>query len=99
MYYYDLQEIPWYTVPYLESAQDYEPFLDTDLSTGLSEGGRLWTMIVCENADPHRFAREARQQLMQKVEEDEVRAWLLQNHQRLEERVYNGVYLSLYDTS
>lgn len=99
LYYYDLREIPWYTVPYLESAQDYETFLETDLSTSLSEGGRLWTMIVCENADPHRFAREARQRLMQKVEEDEVRAWLLQNHRRLEERVYNGVYLSLYDTS
>lgn len=98
LYYYDLREVPWYTVPYLESAQEYETFLDTNLSTRLSEGGRVWTMIVCENADPHRFVRGARQRLMEEAEGDEVRAWLLQNYQPLEERVYNGVYLSLYDT-
>lgn len=97
LYYYDLQEIPWFTVPYLESARDYETFLDTQLSNNLSEAGRLWTMIVCENADPHRFARGARQRLMQKVDEDEVRAWLLDNHRLAEERIYAGVYLSLYE--
>jgi hypothetical protein len=98
LYYYDLQEIPWFTVPYLESARDYETFLDAQLSSNLSEGGRLWTMIVCENADPHRFARGAHQLLMQKVEEDELRAWLLDNHRLVEERVYAGIYLSLYET-
>ena len=98
LYYYDLREVPWYTVPYLESTQDYETFLDADLSARLSEGGRVWTMVVCENADPHRFVRGARQRLMEKAAEDEVRAWLLQNLQPLEERVYNGVYLSLYGT-
>ncbi|TKJ31132.1 MAG: hypothetical protein CEE40_02425 [Chloroflexi bacterium B3_Chlor] len=98
LYYYDLREVPWYTVPYLESAQEYETFLDTHLSTRLSEAGRVWTMIVCENTDPHRFVRGARQRLMAMAEKDAVRAWLLQNYQPLEERVYNGVYLSLYDT-
>jgi hypothetical protein len=98
LYYYDLQEIPWYTVPYLESAQEYKTFLETDLSASLSKGARLWTMIVCENADPHRFVQGTQQQLMEKVEEDKVRAWLLQNYQLLEVRVYNGIHLSLYDT-
>ncbi|NIN65090.1 MAG: hypothetical protein GTO63_10385 [Anaerolineae bacterium] len=98
LYYYDLQELPWYTVPYLESAQDYETFLDTDLSSRLGQSGRVWTMIVCENAGAHRFVPGARQRLMGKVEEDRVRAWLLQNHQLLEARVYNGIHLSLYDT-
>jgi mannosyltransferase len=98
LYYYDLQEIPWFTVPYLESALDYETFLDAQLSTSPSEGGRLWTMIVCENGDPHRFAQGGQQRLMAKVEEDEVRAWLLRNRHNVEDRVYNGVHLSLYDT-
>jgi len=98
LYYYDLQEIPWLTVPYLESAQAYDTFLDAELSSSASEGGRLWTMIVCENADLHRFAQGAQQRLMRKVEEDEVRAWLLQNRHNVEERVYSGVHLSLYDT-
>jgi mannosyltransferase len=98
LYYYDLQEIPWFTVPYLESAQAYDTFLDAELSSSASEGGRLWTMIVCENADPHRFAQGAQQRLMRKVEEDEVRAWLLQNRHSVEEGVYSGVHLSLYDT-
>jgi hypothetical protein len=55
-------------------------------------------MIVCENADLHRFAQGAQQRLMKKVEEDEVRAWLLQNRHSVEEGVYSGVHLSLYDT-
>ncbi len=97
LYYYDLQEIPWYTVPYLDSARDYEIFLGTDLSSTLSESGRVWTMIVCENAGAHRFVSGARQRLMEKVEKDEVRAWLLQNYQRLEESAFNGIYLSLYE--
>lgn len=98
LYYYRVQEMPWYTAPYLESAQEYETVLETDLSARLSEGGRLWTMIVCENSDPHRFVQGTKQRLMEKVEEDKVRAWLLQNYQLLEVRVYNGIHLSLYDT-
>ena len=98
LYYYNLQEIPWFTVPYLESALDYDAFLDAELSTSPSEGGRLWTMIICENADPHRFAQGAQQRLMRKVAEDEVRAWLLRNRHNVKNRVYNGVHLSLFDT-
>jgi len=98
LHYYGLREIPWYTVPYLDSAQEYEAFLNAELSTSLSEGGRLWTMIVCENGDAHRFVQEAPQRLMEKVERDEVRSWLLQNYQLLDVRMYNGIHLSLYDT-
>ncbi len=99
LYYYNLREIPWYTVPYLESKQEYETFLDSERPTDLSEGGRIWTMIVCENADPHRFVEGAQQELREKVEKDEIRAWLLQNYQLLEERVYYGIYLALYGNS
>jgi len=96
LYYYDSQEIPWHTVPYLESDHEYQAFLNNEVPARLSEGGRLWTMVVCENADIHRFVQGARQRLMEKVEKDEVRAWLLQNYQLLEEREYNGIYLGLY---
>ncbi len=99
LYYYDLQEIPWYTVPYLASAQEYDDFLNAELSTSLSEGARLWTMIVCENGDTHRFVQGTQQRLMEKVEDDQVRTWLLQNYQLVEERIYTSVHLSLYDTS
>jgi len=95
--YYDLQEIPWFTVPYLESGDEYETYLDAHLTDSMRAGGRLWTMIVCENADPHRFAQETHQQLVRKVEEDELRVWLLQNFRLLDERFYSGVYLSLYE--
>ncbi len=96
LYYYDLQEIPWYSVPYLGSRRDYETLLNSEVPSRLSVGGRLWTMIVCENADTHRFVQSAQDRLMQKVEKDEVRVWLLQNYQLLEERVYNGIYLASY---
>jgi mannosyltransferase len=97
LYYYDLHEIPWFTVPYLESAGEYQVFLDTELSSILTPDGRIWTMIVSENADPHRFAHESRERLLRKVADDELRAWLLQNCQHVEDRVYSGVYLSLYE--
>jgi mannosyltransferase len=96
LYYYGPQEISWHTVPYLDSRQEYETFLDSEIPARLSEGGRLWTMIVCENANPHRFVQGAEQRLMEKVERDEVRSWLLQNYQLLKESVYNGMYLALY---
>jgi hypothetical protein len=99
LYYYDLQNIPWLTVPYLESEQEYEAFLDSNLSDWSGEDGRLWTMIVCENADPHRFAHGTYQRLTRKVEDDELRAWLLRHYQLREDRVYSGVYLSLYEPS
>jgi hypothetical protein len=53
-------------------------------------------MIVCENADTHRLIQGARQRLVEKVAKDEVRAWLLQNWQLVEERAYNGIYLAVY---
>ncbi len=99
LYYYDLREIPWHTVPYLESKEEYETFLDSEIPPRLSEGGRLWTMIVCENADTHRFVQGARRRLMEKVENDETRAWLLENYQLVEDRVYIGVYLASYGGS
>lgn len=96
--YYDLQEIPWFTVPYLESVDEYETYLDTHLADNMSVGGRLWTMIVCENADAHRFVQDSPQNLMDKVHNDELRAWLLSHYQLLDERVYRGIYLASYGT-
>jgi mannosyltransferase len=96
LYYYDSLEIPWHAVPYLESKQEYETFLNNEIPAHLSEGGRLWTMIVCENADPHRFIEGTGQRLREKVEDDETRAWLLSNYQLLDERTYSGIYLALY---
>lgn len=96
LYYYDLQEIPWHTVPYLNSTQEYEAFLNGEVAVHLSKGERLWTMIVCENADTHRFVQGMRLRLMEKVEKDEIRAWLLQNYELLDERVYRGIYLASY---
>jgi len=53
-------------------------------------------MIVCKNADAHHFVQGAQQRLMENVKKDEVRAWLLDNYQLLEERVFNGIYLASY---
>jgi mannosyltransferase len=97
LHYYDLMEIPWFTVPYLESKDEYEAYLDAHLADSTSAGERLWTMVVCENADPHRFAQETHQRLVRKVEEDELRTWLLQNFRLSDERFYSGVYLSVYE--
>ncbi len=94
--YYSPGDIPWYTVPYLESKQEYRTLLGSEIPGRLSEGGRLWTMIVCENTDTHRFVKGARQRLMERVEKDELRAWLLDNYQLVEESVYNGIYLASY---
>lgn len=96
LHYYDLREIPWYTVPYLESKQEYDALLDIELPAHLGDTGRLWTMIVCENADPHRFVQGSTQRLMEKAEKDPVRAWLLENYQPLEESLYTGIHLALY---
>jgi hypothetical protein len=64
LYYYDLEEIPWHTVPYLGSKQEYATFLTIEVSAHLTKGGRLRTMIVCENADTHRFVEGAQQRLV-----------------------------------
>jgi mannosyltransferase len=96
LYYYDPGEIPWYTVPYLESRQEYEDFLNAEIPARLTAGGRLWTMIVSENADTHRFAQGAEERLIEKVENDPLRDWLLRNSRLLDQRFYNGLYLSLF---
>ena len=99
LYYYEVPEIPQHTVPYLESSQEYEAFLDREISTSLNQGGRIWTMIVSENANPHRFTKGTRENLWAKVERDEIRAWLLENMQLLEELELRGIYLALYGQS
>jgi hypothetical protein len=99
MSYYPFDGMDSFTVPYLGSREDYDEFLSSELSPLLNDGDRVWTMIVCENADAHRFAHGARDSLLRKVAADDVRAWLLQHYRLLEERLYNGVYLALYGST
>jgi 4-amino-4-deoxy-L-arabinose transferase-like glycosyltransferase len=99
MSYYPFDGMDSVTVPYLGSREDYDEFLSSELSPLLNDGDRVWTMIVCENADAHRFAHGARDSLLRKVAADDVRAWLLQHYRLLEERLYNGVYLALYGST
>lgn len=96
LYYYDLQDLPWYTVPHLDSKEELEAFLDDAVGAQHNKGRRIWTMIVCENANAHRFMQGSRERLLDKVAEDEVRAWLLQHCQLHQESVYNGIYLAAY---
>jgi hypothetical protein len=99
LYYYDAQEIPWCTVPYLGSKEEHEAFLAKEVPARLSEDGTIWTITVCENANAHRFVDGARDRLLSKVADDDVRAWLLRHYRLLEERLYNGVYLALYGST
>jgi uncharacterized membrane protein len=99
LYYYEVPEIPQHTVPYLGSSQEYEAFLNREIPTRLNRGGRIWTMIISENANPHRFAKGTRENLWAKVERNEIRAWLLENMRLLEELELRGVYLALYGQS
>lgn len=96
LYYYSPGGVPCYTVPYLGSRQEYETFLDSESPVRLTEGGRMWAMIACENADTHLFDQGARQLLRAKVERDVVRALLLQRYRLLQEWEYNGIHLSVY---
>ncbi len=98
LYYYDLREIPWYTVPYLGSRQEYEAFLDAEVPGRLGEGARVWTIVVCENANPHRFVHGRPEDLRKKVQSDEMREWLMVNYELLSEETYVGVYLASYGT-
>jgi mannosyltransferase len=98
LYYYNLQEIPWSTVPYLGSQQEYDDYLDDTVPAQLSGDGRIWTLIVCENANAHHFVQNNAQNLMDKVLNDELRAWLLAHYQLLDERTYRGIYLASYGT-
>ncbi len=99
LYYYDAQEIPWCTVPYLGSKEEYEAFLASEVPAGLSEDGTIWTIIVSENANAHRFVDGARDRLLQRVADDEVRGWLTRRYHLLDEKVYRGIYLASYTTT
>ena len=99
LYYYGAQEMPWCTVPYLGSAEEYEAFLASEVPPRLSEDGTIWMIIVSENANAHRFVDGARDRLMQRVADDEVRGWLLGRYHLLDEKIYQGVYLASYATT
>lgn len=94
--YNELDRLDWPTVPQWRSAEEFDEFLSSELSPLLNDGDRVWTMIVCENANAHRLVHGARDRLLSKVADDDVRAWLLQHYRLLEERLYNGVYLASY---
>jgi mannosyltransferase len=98
VYYYPLEGVDSFSVPYLASAEEYEEFLDREVPPLVNDDGKLWTMIVCENANAHRFVHDRPQDLMDKVSNDELRGWLLAHYQLLDERVYKGVYLASYGT-
>jgi hypothetical protein len=99
MFYYPFDGLDSVTVPYLGSKEEYDEFLSSELSPLLNDGGRVWTMIVCENANPHRFVQGRPEDLSKKVQSDELRAWLMANYELLSEQTYVGVYLASYGTS
>lgn len=99
MFYYPFDRMDSVTVPYLGSSEEYDRFLSSELSPLLNDGDGVWTMIVCENANAHRFVHGARDRLLSKVADDDVRAWLLQHYQLLEERLYNGIHLASYGST
>ena len=96
LYYYRLKGVDWLTVPYLGSTAEYDDFLSNEVAPVLSEGGTLWTMIVSENANAHRFVQGDEQRLMERVRKDELRQSLLAHYQLQDERVYKRVYLASY---
>jgi mannosyltransferase len=98
-FYYPFDGLDPVTVPYLGSKEEYDEFLSDELSPLLNDGDRVWTMIVCENANAHRFVYGARDSLLSKVADDDIRSWLLQHYQLVEEQLYNGVYLASYGST
>jgi mannosyltransferase len=97
LYYYQLEGVDWLTVPYLESTAEYDAFLSDEVAPAISDGGSLWTLIVCENGNAHRFVQDDEQRLMERVRGDELRQALLARYRLQEEREYTRVYLASYD--
>jgi mannosyltransferase len=99
LYYYKLEGLTWLTVPYLGSTAEYDDFVSNEVAPVMSEGGTLWTLIVSENANAHRFVQGDEQRLLERVRKDELRQSLLAHYQLQDERAYTRVYLACYDAS
>jgi mannosyltransferase len=97
--YYGLDDIEWVEVPYFDSREEYDDFLDAHISPLLDKRARLWTLVVSENANPHRFVEGNVGRLAEKVQTDQVRGWLLRHYDLLDDRTYVGVYLGCYGSS
>ncbi len=96
LYYYQLEALDWLTVPYLESSAEYDAFLSDEVAPVISDGGTLWTLIVSENANAHRFVQDDEQRLTERVRNDELRQWLLAHYPLKDEKIYRRVYLASY---
>jgi mannosyltransferase len=98
MYYYKIEGVEWIAVPYLSSPEEHHQFFSSEISPLLASGRRAWTIIVCENANPHRFVQTRSEDLKERVLGDQLRAWLLANYELLSSRTYVGIYLASYGT-
>jgi hypothetical protein len=63
------------------------------------ESDRAWLIMVFENTDPHGFPQVRNEEVLHKEADQSIEEWMDENCLRLDQWLYTGIRLTLYDLS
>lgn len=101
--YYQSQPIPYEVVPFLFDEAEKETYEQEEMPLVMAEISeqwkRLWFISVVNNSNPHGFPQERNNTLAQIGQHNFYKSWLDGHYILIDEWVFSGIHLGLYDLS
>ncbi len=100
-YNYGHESAEYAFVPYLPEVEDRNRFFEEEIGGWVAsiakQSERAWLIMVFENTNPHGFPQVRNEEVLHKEAGGSVEEWMDENCLRLDQWLYTGIRLTLYD--
>lgn len=98
LYYYEGSPIPWVFIPELFDIEgDYDTYLSENMPEITRDKDRFWQVATKLNTDIHRFVNLEAKPVIEAAQKDTIKSWLDAHYRVVEEKLFNGIFLTLYE--
>lgn len=102
-YQYSHESIEYALLPYLIDGEEKDNFYQNDINSWVAsiagDFDRAWLLMAFENTNPHGFPQNRTKAVLDHEATDSMEAWMDDNCSRLNQWIYTGIRLTLYDVS
>jgi mannosyltransferase len=99
--YYGHEAAEYDFVPYLPEVEDRNRFFEEEIAGWVAsvaeKSDRAWLFMVFENTNPHGFPQVRNEEVLYNEAGGSIEEWMDENCLRLDQWLYTGVRLTLYD--